>query len=148
MIEISRRNGPLIASALLSVLDWNLLSSDVRFAGLDNYEAILASVDFRMAAWNIYLWDQLVLEDKFKEILTSGIATFADLEGNRTRLGTADGDQPLVDRARPRHIPGRAAFHRRCARSRLRREIGTAKCIASSSSVPSITTASGSSKTR
>ncbi|MGK9053672.1 hypothetical protein [Neorhizobium petrolearium] len=111
MIEISRRNGPLIASALLSVLDWNLLSSDVRFAGLDNYEAILASVDFRMASWNIYLWDWLVLEDKFKEILTSGIATFADLEGNRTRLGTADGDQPLVDRARPRHIPGRAAFH-------------------------------------
>lgn len=55
VIEISRRNGPLIASALLSVLDWNLLSSDVRFAGLDSYEAILASVDFRMAAWNIYL---------------------------------------------------------------------------------------------
>lgn len=81
MIEISRRNGPLIASALLSVLDWNLLSSDVRFAGLDSYEAILTSVDFRMAAWNIHLWGQLVLENRFKKTLTTGIATFADLEG-------------------------------------------------------------------
>lgn len=48
--------GPLIASALLSVLDWNLLSSDVSFVGLGNYAAILASPDFRTSAWNTALY--------------------------------------------------------------------------------------------
>ncbi|MGK6315473.1 carbohydrate ABC transporter permease [Neorhizobium sp. DT-125] len=48
--------GPLIASALLSVLDWNLLSSDVRFVGLGNYETVFANMDFRTAAWNTLLY--------------------------------------------------------------------------------------------
>lgn len=42
--------------------------------------AALSVISF-MGAWNIYLWGQLVLEDRFKKTLTTGIATFADLEG-------------------------------------------------------------------
>lgn len=42
--------------------------------------AALSVISF-MGAWNIYLWGQLVLEDSFKKTLTTGIATFADLEG-------------------------------------------------------------------
>lgn len=53
--------GPLIASALLSVLDWNLLSSDVSFVGLDNYAAVIANVDFRTAAWNTLLYCAILI---------------------------------------------------------------------------------------
>ncbi|MEZ2128145.1 MULTISPECIES: carbohydrate ABC transporter permease [unclassified Sinorhizobium] len=53
--------GPLIASALLSVLDWNLLSSDVRFVGLDNYTDVIANVDFRTAAWNTVLYCAILI---------------------------------------------------------------------------------------
>ena len=42
--------------------------------------AALSAISF-MGAWNIYLWGQLVLEDRFKKTLTTGIASFADLEG-------------------------------------------------------------------
>ncbi|MDL2402077.1 carbohydrate ABC transporter permease [Rhizobium mayense] len=42
--------------------------------------AALSVISF-MGAWNIYLWGQLVLDDEFKKTLTTGIATFADLEG-------------------------------------------------------------------
>ncbi|MFS8113165.1 carbohydrate ABC transporter permease [Rhizobium jaguaris] len=42
--------------------------------------AALSVISF-MGAWNIYLWGQLVLDDAFKKTLTTGIATFADLEG-------------------------------------------------------------------
>jgi ABC-type glycerol-3-phosphate transport system permease component len=42
--------------------------------------AALSVIAF-MGAWNIYLWGQLVLEDRFKKTLTTGIASFADLEG-------------------------------------------------------------------
>jgi ABC-type sugar transport system permease subunit len=48
--------GPLLASALLSVLDWNLLSDEVRFVGLDNYATVFGNVDFRTAAWNTLLY--------------------------------------------------------------------------------------------
>ncbi|MFS8113164.1 sugar ABC transporter permease [Rhizobium jaguaris] len=48
--------GPLIASALLSLVDWNLLSSDIRFIGLDNYTSILENPDFRLSAWNTLLY--------------------------------------------------------------------------------------------
>jgi ABC-type sugar transport system permease subunit len=48
--------GPLIASAVLSLLDWNLLSSEVRFVGLANYGAVLDNVDFRLSAWNTLLY--------------------------------------------------------------------------------------------
>lgn len=53
--------GPLIASALLSVLDWNLLSPDVRFVGLDNYSTVIANVDFRTAAWNTLLYCAILI---------------------------------------------------------------------------------------
>jgi ABC-type sugar transport system permease subunit len=43
--------GPIIASALLSVLDWNLLSSDINFVGVDNYTAMFGSADFQLSAW-------------------------------------------------------------------------------------------------
>lgn len=42
--------------------------------------AALSVISF-MGAWNIYLWGQLVLDDAFKKTLTTGIASFADLEG-------------------------------------------------------------------
>jgi ABC-type sugar transport system permease subunit len=48
--------GPLISSVVLSLLDWNLLSSDIRFVGLDNYAADLGNPDFRSAAWNTLLY--------------------------------------------------------------------------------------------
>ncbi len=48
--------------------------------------AALSVISF-MGAWNIYLWGQLVLEDAFKKTLTTGIATFADLEGTGQSWG-------------------------------------------------------------
>lgn len=48
--------GPIIASAVLSVVDWNLLSPDIQFVGLNNYESILSDADFRLAAWNTLLY--------------------------------------------------------------------------------------------
>lgn len=48
--------GPLVASVLLSVLDWNLLSAEISFVGLDNYASMLANVDFRISAWNTLLY--------------------------------------------------------------------------------------------
>ncbi|NPD17409.1 sugar ABC transporter permease [Xinfangfangia sp. D13-10-4-6] len=48
--------GPMIASLVLSVLDWNLLSPEIGFAGADHYEAVLARRDFRQAAWNTVLY--------------------------------------------------------------------------------------------
>lgn len=48
--------------------------------------AALSVISF-MGAWNIYLWGQLVLEDGFKKTLTTGIATFADLEGTERVWG-------------------------------------------------------------
>ncbi|MDQ8731103.1 sugar ABC transporter permease [Bradyrhizobium sp. LHD-71] len=48
--------GPLIASALLSLLDWNLLSSELRYVGFGNYATILDNNDFRLAAWNTVIY--------------------------------------------------------------------------------------------
>ncbi|MDR6817529.1 ABC-type sugar transport system permease subunit [Neorhizobium sp. 2083] len=48
--------GPLVASALLSVFDWNLLSSDLSFVGAKNYATVFSNVDFRTAAWNTVLY--------------------------------------------------------------------------------------------
>jgi ABC-type glycerol-3-phosphate transport system permease component len=48
--------------------------------------AALSVISF-MGAWNIYLWGQLVLEGEFKKTLTTGIATFADLEGTERAWG-------------------------------------------------------------
>ncbi len=48
--------GPIIASAVLSVVDWNLLSTDVSFVGLDNYKSLFADADFRLAACNTVLY--------------------------------------------------------------------------------------------
>ena len=48
--------GPIIASAILSVVDWNLLSSDISFVGIDNYTAIFTDADFRLSAWNTLLY--------------------------------------------------------------------------------------------
>ncbi|MFD2250836.1 ABC-type sugar transport system permease subunit [Pseudochelatococcus lubricantis] len=53
--------GPLIASAVLSVLDWNLLSSDVSFVGTRNYAAMFSSVDFRLSAWNTLLYCAILI---------------------------------------------------------------------------------------
>jgi ABC-type sugar transport system permease subunit len=48
--------GPIVASAGLSVLDWNLLSPDVKFVGAANYTAMLGSADFQLSAWNTLLY--------------------------------------------------------------------------------------------
>ncbi|AGT08566.1 sn-glycerol-3-phosphate transport system permease protein [Paracoccus aminophilus JCM 7686] len=48
--------GPMIASLVLSFLDWNLLSPDVGFAGTRHYQAVAASHDFRLSAWNTLLY--------------------------------------------------------------------------------------------
>lgn len=53
--------GPLVASVGLSVFDWNLLSSDIRFVGLDNYRSILDNADFRTAAWNTVLYCAILI---------------------------------------------------------------------------------------
>ncbi|MFC0219412.1 carbohydrate ABC transporter permease [Pseudochelatococcus lubricantis] len=53
--------GPLIASAVLSVLDWNLLSSDVSFVGTRNYAVMFSSVDFRLSAWNTLLYCAILI---------------------------------------------------------------------------------------
>ncbi len=53
--------GPVIASAVLSVLDWNLLSSEVQFVGTANYASMLASADFRLAAWNTVLYCAILI---------------------------------------------------------------------------------------
>src|SRR5262245_11714708 len=47
---------PIIASIPLSVLDWNLLSAELRFVGFDNYAAVLGSPDFRLSAWNTAIY--------------------------------------------------------------------------------------------
>lgn len=48
--------GPMLASVVLSVLDWNLLSPEVTFVGTRHYETALASHDFRLAASNTLLY--------------------------------------------------------------------------------------------
>lgn len=48
--------GPIIVSAVLSVLDWNLVSTDVQFAGGENYLRIFGDGDFRLAAWNTVIY--------------------------------------------------------------------------------------------
>ncbi|MGV6874134.1 carbohydrate ABC transporter permease [Pseudochelatococcus sp. B33] len=53
--------GPLIASVVLSVLDWNLLSSEIGFVGTRNYAAMLNSVDFRLSAWNTLLYCAILI---------------------------------------------------------------------------------------
>src|SRR5918912_521330 len=53
--------GPLIASVLLSVLDWNLLSAELRFVGVDNYAAVLSNADFRLAAWNTVIYCAILI---------------------------------------------------------------------------------------
>ncbi|PTM93554.1 carbohydrate ABC transporter permease [Mycoplana dimorpha] len=48
--------GPILASAGLSVVDWNLLSPQVDFVGLNNYRSLLANTDFQLSAWNTFLY--------------------------------------------------------------------------------------------
>ncbi|MDX8531900.1 sugar ABC transporter permease [Mesorhizobium sp. VK25A] len=53
--------GPIVGSAALSVLDWNLLSSDIRFVGTANYVAMFASADFQLSAWNTLLYCAILI---------------------------------------------------------------------------------------
>jgi len=48
--------GPILASAILSVFDWNLLEPAPDFVGAKNYRALLANGDFRLASWNTLLY--------------------------------------------------------------------------------------------
>lgn len=48
--------GPILASAALSVVEWNLLSSEVEFVGLDNFRTVLTNSDFQLSAWNTLLY--------------------------------------------------------------------------------------------
>jgi ABC-type sugar transport system permease subunit len=51
---------PILASVGLSVSDWNLLSPEANFAGLENYRALLDSEDFGHAARNTF-WYVVIL---------------------------------------------------------------------------------------
>jgi ABC-type sugar transport system permease subunit len=64
--------GPLLASALLSVIDWNLLSSDIRFVGTQNYAAAFGSEDFRLSVWNTVLYCVILIPAQI--ILPLGLA--------------------------------------------------------------------------
>lgn len=64
--------GPLLASAVLSVIDWNLLSSDISFVGTDNYAAAFASADFRLSVWNTVLYCAILIPAQI--ILPLGLA--------------------------------------------------------------------------
>lgn len=48
--------GPIVASAFLSLVEWNLLSPDITFMGTDNFTTVIADSDFRLAAWNTVLY--------------------------------------------------------------------------------------------
>lgn len=48
--------GPLAATAVLSLLHWNLSYGPVTFAGLANYRALLADPAFGQAAWQTVLY--------------------------------------------------------------------------------------------
>ncbi|MDR3475846.1 MAG: sugar ABC transporter permease [Devosia sp.] len=53
--------GPILVSAMLSVIDWNLVSPDVNFAGADNYARIFSDGDFRLAAANTLIYCAILI---------------------------------------------------------------------------------------
>ncbi len=53
--------GPLLASVLLSVVEWNLLSAELRFVGFENYATVLGNADFRLSAWNTLLYCTILI---------------------------------------------------------------------------------------
>ncbi|HJQ46741.1 MAG TPA: sugar ABC transporter permease [Amycolatopsis sp.] len=53
--------GPLAFTAVLSFLDWNLVSPDPQWHGLQNYQTLLTQPEFGNAAWNTFLYALCVL---------------------------------------------------------------------------------------
>lgn len=53
--------GPLVFTAILSVLDWNLVAPDIGWSGTANYETLLTQPEFGNAAWNTVKYAVLVL---------------------------------------------------------------------------------------
>jgi multiple sugar transport system permease protein len=53
--------GPLLFSAALSFLDWNLVSPNPQWHGLTNYRNLITQPEFRNAAWNTLLYAVCVL---------------------------------------------------------------------------------------
>lgn len=53
--------GPLVFTAVLSFLDWNLVSPDIEFNGFENYETLLTEPEFGNAAWNTLKYALFVL---------------------------------------------------------------------------------------
>ncbi len=45
---------PLIWAAWLSVMDWNLMSADKKFVGLENFKALFTDTKVQAAFWNSY----------------------------------------------------------------------------------------------
>lgn len=53
--------GPILASAVLSVHRWNLLSPTPTFVGPSNFSAVLASEDFLLSSWNTFLYCAILI---------------------------------------------------------------------------------------
>ncbi|WP_236796149.1 carbohydrate ABC transporter permease [Amycolatopsis sp. GM8] len=53
--------GPLLFTAVLSFLDWNLVSPDAAWQGLRNYGTLVTQPEFGNAAWNTVLYGLCVL---------------------------------------------------------------------------------------
>lgn len=78
--------GPMLGSAVLSVLDWNLLEPEPRFVGLEHYHALAVDPEFGLALWNTLLYLAIlvpggVLLPLFLALLLRRVA-----EGGRDRL--------------------------------------------------------------
>lgn len=64
--------GPLLLTGAIGFLDWNLVSPDAEWVGLDNYGNLLSSTDFARAAWHTLLYAIAVLP--FATLVPCGLA--------------------------------------------------------------------------
>ncbi|WP_433599253.1 carbohydrate ABC transporter permease [Nocardia sp. CA-135953] len=53
--------GPLVFTAVLSLLDWNMVSPNIEWNGLDNYETLITQPEFGNAAWNTFRYALYIL---------------------------------------------------------------------------------------
>jgi ABC-type sugar transport system permease subunit len=74
--------GPIVASAVLSVFRWDLLSPDPSFVGTANYVATLADPDFRLAGWNTLVYCAVLVPAQIVVPLILAVM-LADVRGSR-----------------------------------------------------------------
>lgn len=75
---------PILMSLDLSVRDWDFLSPDMPFVGLDNYKGLLASREFWNSLWVTTIF--AVLSVPLRLVLALGIATWLVREALPSRL--------------------------------------------------------------